>query len=92
MDKTTIIKKLDLLMPRPGLCQECATKHEPGEPHNAKSLFYQMRFFTRENRWPTWLDAMSHCEKEIQDEWIIELIKAGELKESDERGHNVHNE
>ncbi len=34
-------KGLTLLPPPKDCCQECAVKHEPTEPHNPQSFFYQ---------------------------------------------------
>ena len=70
-------KGFELLPVAPGLCPECAAKHTSDEPHNKDSLFYQMRFYMRHNRYPTWADALSHCPKEIQTAWISELKKRG---------------
>jgi len=52
-----------------GLCPECAVVHEPEEPHNAQSLYYQYKFYGQHNRWPTWADAIAHCSLEIQGLW-----------------------
>lgn len=50
----------------PGQCPECAVIHEPYEPHDWQSLFYQYSFMEQNGRWPTWDDAMAHCSPEIQ--------------------------
>lgn len=55
-----------LLPPRPDVCQECATKHEPGAPHNKDSLYYQMRFHAEHGRYPAWSDAIAHCTPDVQ--------------------------
>lgn len=60
-----------------GTCQECATKHEPEQPHNQQSLTYQYKFYDQHGRWPTWADAMAHCTDEIKTFWIEELKKHG---------------
>jgi len=57
--------KMFLLPPAPDKCQECACKHEPGEPHNRDSLFYQVKFQMAHGRSPTWEDAMAHCDPRI---------------------------
>lgn len=52
------------LLPAPAdACQECAVKHEPSFPHNRDSLFYQMHFRKEHGRWPTWADAIAHCDE-----------------------------
>lgn len=67
-----------LLPPAPGLCVECATKHEPEMPHNRKSLHYMYYFYNKNGRFPNWKDAMIHCEDKVKEFWIDELTKAGE--------------
>lgn len=62
------------IMPPPkDCCQICAVKHEPTEPHNAQSLFYQMAFNGIVHRSPTWADAMAHCEEPVRKAWETEL-------------------
>lgn len=46
----------------PGTCQWCHVQHEPGAPHDRDSLPYQMKFHQLHGRWPTWSDAMAHCD------------------------------
>ena len=66
------------LMPaKPGTCPECAVKHEPTQPHNQQSLYYQYHFYADNNRWPTWEDAMAHCTEEVKAVWIKELARYG---------------
>ena len=72
-------KELGLLPPRDGVCQECAVDHAPDDPHNRHSLYYQYHFYSRNGRWPTWDDAMVHCDEEIKRLWREELAKAGEV-------------
>lgn len=59
------------------VCQECAVKHEPEMPHNAQSLYYQYRFYGNNGRWPTWDDAIEHCDETTKQQWIGELSKRG---------------
>lgn len=66
-----------LLPPPPGVCQECGVDHEPEWPHNAQSLYYQYAFFASHQRWPTWADAMAHCDEQMRQEWVRELAKHG---------------
>lgn len=79
-----------LLPPKPGTCPECAVNHDPGAPHNRDSLYYQMRFQQQHGRFPTWGDAMAHCEEYVQDIWRVELALRGvpqeELKPGGENG------
>ena len=67
-----------LLMPaKEGTCPECATAHEPEQPHNQQSLFYQYKFYNDNGRWPTWNDALEHCSRDIKELWIKELSEHG---------------
>lgn len=60
-----------------GQCAECAVVHDPAQPHNQQSLFYQYAFFEDHGRWATWADAISHCTPEVQARWTAELAKFG---------------
>lgn len=60
-----------------GTCPECALKHDPKQPHNQQSLFYQYKFYGQHKRWPTWKDAMEHCSDEVKEFWIRELSEQG---------------
>ena len=42
-----------LLPPAKDVCQECAVKHAPEEPHNKDSLYYQVKFHKEHGRYPT---------------------------------------
>jgi hypothetical protein len=66
------------IVPAPtGTCPECGAAHDANIPHNAQSLHYQYTFYGREGRWPTWKDAMAHCEPRMQDDWMQALIERG---------------
>lgn len=67
-----------LLPPKDDVCQICATKHKPEEPHNQKSLYYHLTFHEKHGRYPTWEDALRHCKQEIKDAWEKELRRRGE--------------
>lgn len=66
-----------LLPPASNVCQECAVDHEPGQAHNAQSLYYQMHFRSKHGRWPTWKDAIAHCDPEVRQKWEEELKQRG---------------
>ena len=66
-----------LLPPAEGKCPVCAVEHAPELPHNAQSLYYQYRFYGVRGRWPTWADAVAHCEPELREAWKQELISRG---------------
>lgn len=66
---------LRMLPGPPGTCEWCHTEHDPALPHNQQSLPYQMKFYTIHGRWPTWTDAMSHCEPALREDWRRELIR-----------------
>lgn len=65
-----------LLPPADGTCPICAVDHSPDDPHNQESLYYQYRFFGIRGRWPTWADAIAHCDPAKQQFWKEELIRA----------------
>jgi hypothetical protein len=64
-----------LLLASPDTYPECAVAHQPDEPHNQQSLYWQLRFHQKHGRFPTWADAMSHCTPEVQEDWRAKLIK-----------------
>lgn len=65
---------MQMLPAKEGTCETCAVAHDPGQPHNPQSFFYQFRFNAEHKRSPTWKDAMAHCSLEIQSKWK-ELLK-----------------
>jgi hypothetical protein len=68
---------LHLLPAAKGTCPECATAHEPHEPHNKNSITYQFWFRGTHGRWPTWTDAMAHCCDDMKEQWRRELVARG---------------
>lgn len=70
-----------ILPPKPGVCPVCAVKHKQDQPHNPDSLYYQMKFRQQHGRFPTWWDAMAHCEKGVQKLWIDALAERGVIVE-----------
>lgn len=62
-------------------CQICAGTHEPHEPHNAQSMYYQMIFQNMVGRSPTWADAMAHCDDGMKRQWTALLKDAGHWSE-----------
>jgi hypothetical protein len=64
-----------LLPAKPGTCPECAADHKSSEPHNQQSLYYQYHFYNEHGRWPTWGDAIAHCDDAIKSFWKRELLK-----------------
>lgn len=69
--------KLVLLPPADGKCRICAVDHEPEQAHNARSVFYAVRFRLRHGRDGTWADAVAHCPPAVRDHWRRELERAG---------------
>lgn len=85
-DETSIEAKttqMSLLPPSEDGCPICATKHPPAMPHNAQSMYYQYRFFGVRGRWPTWADAVAHCEDHVREWWEAELRRQGAWTEPD---------
>ena len=70
-----------LLPPPAGTCPICATKHESHMPHNQQSLYYQYRFYGIRGRWPTWADAIAHCDPDMQSHWRAALTDGGHWSE-----------
>jgi hypothetical protein len=66
-----------LLKPSPDKCQECAVDHFPEQPHNKDSLFYQSWFHKRHGHYPTWEDAIAHCDEKLRAAWKEELMLRG---------------
>jgi hypothetical protein len=66
-----------LLPPHPGKCQACAVDHKHDQPHNAQSLYYQMKFKMEKGRYPNWIDAMEHCDETTKTAWKNLLIGQG---------------
>lgn len=56
-------------------CTECADKShtDPTEPHNNQSLYYQYKIYAANGRWPTWVDAMAHCDEATKHFWSLKL-------------------
>lgn len=83
--EAVVIKFADwnLLPPASDACQICAREHPPEDPHNQQSLHYQYWFRLREaragreERWPTWADAMAHCDSQTQAMWRTALEERG---------------
>lgn len=61
----------------PGCCSECAVNHPPSAPHNKDSLFYMYKFYAKNDRWPTWKDAMAHCPDKVKALTVEVLKKHG---------------
>lgn len=77
MDAKVQPAKMMLLPPPDGHCRICAVKHTPDMPHNAQSLFYQMRFRLRYERDGTWADAVAHCDDKMKAHWKHALTAKG---------------
>ena len=75
MAKTTA--NFTLLPPKPNTCPECAVDHPPDLPHDLGSLYYQYKFLQQHGRWPTWKDAMAHCDEGIKEYWAEALAERG---------------
>lgn len=75
--KMVMAKPLMLMSPAPGRCQVCATKHEPKLPHNAQSIYYQMKFKMETGKEPSWKTAMAHCTARVKRLWTAQLKEMG---------------
>lgn len=70
-------KPFRMLPPAPDLCQICATKHDPTQPHNAQSFYFQYWFFDTNGRKATWADAMLHCDEKTKAPWLAGFEACG---------------
>ena len=68
---------IKVVAPSPGKCAICATAHDPQEPHDRNSLYYQNRFHRGHKRFPTWADAMAHCKEPVKAAWKEKLLAQG---------------
>lgn len=75
--RTTGVKGLNLMPPAKDVCQVCAHAHDPAEPHNAQSIYYQTAFNMIRGRGVTWADALAHCGVDLQQKWRAELELRG---------------
>ncbi len=79
--------EIKIIPPVPGACRICATKHDPAEPHDRDSLYYQNWFHRKYKRFPTWKDAMAHCSELTKAVFQAELAKRGvNVEETTEDG------
>ena len=69
--------RISVKAPVPGGCRICGAVHDPAQPHDRDSLYYQNRFYKKHHRFPTWEDAMAHCSPEIRDAAMAEIQKRG---------------
>lgn len=76
--------RLQMLPPAEHLCPICAVEHEADLPHNAQSMYYQMRFKEHHGRHPTWADASAHCSTEMRSLWKEELLLRGAWTEPED--------
>lgn len=66
------------LLPAPeGTCSQCGVDHEPHQPHNFQSLYYKYAFYAEHKHWPTWEDALAHCDDETYEMWRVALAEHG---------------
>ncbi len=65
----------------PLACRSCGRQHPPELPHDATRMHYQYTFYGEHGRWPTWKDAIAHCDPPIRDAWEAELRRKGEWSE-----------
>lgn len=66
-----------LLPPPAKACQECSREHHPSLPHDRDSLYYNTLFEMRNDRPPTWKDAMEHCTEDVKQQWIAMYADRG---------------
>ena len=75
------MSEFQLVAPVPGACRICADFHDPEQPHNRNSLYFQMRFRKKYGRYPTWEDAMAHCNEQTKRMQRAKLAMLGVTSE-----------
>ena len=65
------------VVPSKETCPICATNHKQEMPHDPQSIAYQFSFFSKNGRWPNWIDAMAHCSVETKSAWRTILMAQG---------------
>lgn len=71
------------------VCQACAVDHKPEDPHNQQSLYYQYCFFGQHGRWPTWKDAIAHCDERTRQLWEHALRHRGCWSEPERQPESI---
>lgn len=66
-----------LVPPAPGACQTCGADHDPREPHNPESLYWQTKRNIEGEPPPTWADALAHVEDPLRQAWVAALAERG---------------
>ena len=66
-----------IVLPAETGCPDCGVDHQGHVPHNATSVQYQYRFYAEHHRWPSWRDAMAHCDDETRELWTQALVAKG---------------
>lgn len=69
--------EIKITPPSAKACRICATVHDPQDPHDRDSLYYQNWFRKRFKRFPTWNDAMAHCSEITKACFKAKLIRRG---------------
>jgi hypothetical protein len=62
-------KEILLMPPGEGKCPKCAAQHKPDEPHEIRSLYYLMKFWQKEKRFPTTWDTVQDCPEDVIERW-----------------------
>ena len=71
------IRDAVIMPPVRGSCPICACFHKKGEPHSRESLYYQMKFWQENGRFPTWNDATAHCTPKMRIAFKEEMRRHG---------------
>lgn len=77
------MEDIRVVPPSPGMCPICAAKHDPAEPHDRDSLYYQNWFRRKHKRFPTWEDAMEHCTDDVKEKFVRCLERRGIILDKD---------
>lgn len=74
MFETELDLMRSMIPPGKKQCQVCGTNHDSETPHDKTNTYYQIQFHREQGRYPTWADAMAHCNEEMQQLWRQSLL------------------
>jgi len=62
-------------------CKECGDNHPKELPHNVTTSQYQVNFFNKHGKFPTWDDALAHCTEEMKISWKASMERVRKCTE-----------
>ncbi len=58
-------------------CAVCDLSHPIDQPHDVESSTYKLGFWLEHDRWPTWKDAIAHCDVRTRIAAELDLRRRG---------------